>query len=54
MVASTGQMTAGAVLLRVATPAVAWRPASSTSAVVVSVLLLGTVGTEFAYVSSTG
>jgi drug/metabolite transporter (DMT)-like permease len=50
MVLSTGQMTAGATLLLLTTPAVSRQPASVTAAVVTSVLVLGVVGTGLAYV----
>jgi drug/metabolite transporter (DMT)-like permease len=50
LVLSTGQMVAGAVLLGALAPGVALQPMTLTTSVVVSVLVLGVVGTGIAYV----
>jgi drug/metabolite transporter (DMT)-like permease len=50
MVLSTGQMIAGAVLLTLLAPGIAREPAALTTSVVVSVIVLGVLGTGVAYV----
>ncbi len=50
LVLSTGQMVAGAVLLAALAPGVALQPMTLTMSVVVSVVVLGVVGTGVAYV----
>jgi drug/metabolite transporter (DMT)-like permease len=50
LVLSTGQMVAGAVLLGILAPGIALQPMTFTTSVIVSVVVLGVIGTGIAYV----